>query len=93
MKLTYDYSDYGESVLCQGRPQNRVGRRSRAEDFDGDQLTLRISQRDTQVAQVVLGLRNFIPKMALLSNFVNCLMCFLPADKKPALEIQPISKM
>jgi len=29
---TYDYSDYGESILGQGRPQNRVGRRSCAAD-------------------------------------------------------------
>ena len=33
-RLTYDYSDYGESILGQRRPQNRVGRRSRAEDFE-----------------------------------------------------------
>ena len=33
-RMTYDYSDYGESILGQGRPQNRVGRRSRAEDFE-----------------------------------------------------------
>ena len=33
-RLTYDYSDYGESILGQRRPQNRIGRRSRAEDFE-----------------------------------------------------------
>ena len=39
-RMTYDYSDYGESILGQCRPQNRVGRRSCTGGFEDLKKTL-----------------------------------------------------